>query len=147
MKDKALEEMKAAQAKLEKLMIDTQNQYKALDDYGVLELTMAAKVRFGDTLADYGNKRANAPTPKFIVALDKKLPEANAGGSYAEQLGKTLQKYVDLAKQQWVDVADAAKKSGVSNQWSQRALENLNREFPDEYPVLHQELFDGTEAP
>ena len=146
-KDKAVEEIKVAQAKLEKLMVETQNQYKALDDYGVLELTMAAKVRFGDTLADYGNKRVNAPTPKYIVALDKKSPESNIAGGYAEQLGKTLSKYLDLAKQQWVDVSTAAKQGGVSNQWSQRALENLNREFPDEYPVLHQELFDGTEAP
>jgi hypothetical protein len=44
-------------------------------------------------------------------------------------------------------VVTKAKAARVSNKWTQLALENLNREFPDEFPVLHQELFTGTEAP
>jgi hypothetical protein len=41
-----------------------------------------------------------------------------------------------------------AKQGGISNKWSQHALENLGREFPEEFPNhLRQELIQGTDAP
>ena len=49
----------------------------------------------------------------------------------------------DLAAQ----VLDLARKSGVSNRWSELANENLGREFPGEYTLLRQELTQGTQAP
>lgn len=67
--------------------------------------------------------------------------------AYEEGLMRNLEPYIQQAKGQWVEVVELAKRSGVANRWSQLALENLNREFPDEFSVLHQELFTGTEAP
>ncbi len=138
---------KALKADLEKRTTEAQDKYLVLDDFGVAEYSMAAKVRVGETLARFAEKLFQAKTPKFIVDLDKKNPDAGAVAAYEDGLTKNLAKYVDQAKAQWVEVVDLAKRSGVSNKWSQLALENLNREFPDDFPVLHQELFTGTEAP
>ena len=44
-------------------------------------------------------------------------------------------------------MVDLAKSGGISNRWSQQALENLGREFPSEFSVLRQEIVEGTEAP
>ena len=144
---KTVDRSKALKAALEKATLETQDKYLALDDYGVAEYSMAAKVRYGETLARFAEKLAQAPTPKYILDLDKKNPDAGAVAAYEEGLANNLAKYIEQAKAQWVEVTDLAKKNGVSNRWSQLALENLNREFPDDFPVLHQELFTGTEAP
>ena len=138
---------KAIKADLEKRTVDMQNKYKVLEDFGVAEYTMAATVRYGDTMALFAEKLSQSPTPKFILELDRKNPDAGAVAAYEEGLAKNLEKYIQAARDSWVEVVDAAKQAGVSNQWSQLARENLNREFPDEFPVLHQELFTGTEAP
>ncbi len=138
---------KALKATLEKVTLEAQDKYLALDAYGVAEYSMAAKVRYGETMARFAEKLFQAPTPKFILDIDKKNPDAGAISAYEDGLTRNLATYVAQAKAQWVEVVDLAKRNGVSNQWSQLALENLNREFPDEFPVLHQELFTGTEAP
>jgi hypothetical protein len=144
---KTVDRSKAIKADLEKRTVDMQNKYKVLEDFGVAEYTMAATVRYGDTMALFAEKLSQAPTPKFILDLDRRNPDAGAVAAYEEGLAKNLEKYVQAAREAWVEVVDAAKAAGVSNQWSQRARENLNREFPDQFPVLHQELFTGTEAP
>ena len=144
---KTIDRSKAIKAALEKMTLEVQDRYVALDAYGVAEYSMAAKVRFGESLSLFAEKMSQAPTPKYVLDLDKKNPDAGAVAAYEEGLGRNLAKYVEQAKAQWKEVVDLAKKNGVSNKWSQLALENLNREFPDEFPVLHQELFTGTEAP
>lgn len=144
---KTVDRSKALKAALEALTVDMQNQYKVLEDYGVAEYTMAAQVRYGDTMAMFAEKLSQAPTPKYVLDLDKKNPDAGAIAAYEEALAKGTAKYVTAAREAWTEVVDLAKANGVSNRWSQLARENLNREFPDEFPVLHQELFTGTEAP
>ena len=121
--------------------------YFALDEYGVVEMSMAAKVRYGDVLAGYGEKIVAIPMPADLQKLDKQNPEAEILAKWEETVGQQLKKYIDEARVQWTEVVDLSKRAAVSNKWSQIALENLNREFPDQYPALHQELFDGTEAP
>jgi hypothetical protein len=108
---------------------------------------MAAQVRYGDTMAMFAEKLSQVPTPKFILDLDKKNPDAGAVAAYEEGLARNLAPYGAAAKEAWSEVVELAKRAGVSNQWSQLARERLNRDFPDEFPVLHQELFTGTEAP
>jgi tetratricopeptide (TPR) repeat protein len=144
---KDIKRAQALKADLEKRTTEAQDKYLVLDDFGVAEYSMAAKVRFGETLSEFAVKLSTAPTPKFILDIQKKNPDAGAVEAYETRLNENTAKYVQQAKAQWVEVVDLAKKSGVSNKWSQLALENLNREFPDEFPVLHQELFNGTEAP
>ncbi|MCE9577099.1 MAG: tetratricopeptide repeat protein [Deltaproteobacteria bacterium] len=140
-------ELKARKAELDKLARTTQDTYVALDDFGVAEYSMAAKVRYGEVLFKYTEKFTQQPTPKFIVDLNNRNPDADAIAKYEDALSRNLQPNIDQAKAQWSEVVDLAKKNGVSNKWSQIALEDLGTEFPDQFPVLHQELFQGTEAP
>ena len=71
-------QFKAAKAALEKVTTTTQDKYLALDQYGVAEYSMAAKVRFGETASEYTQKLAAAPTPKFVEDLDRRNPDAGA---------------------------------------------------------------------
>src|SRR5262249_54767558 len=71
---KTPERMKAIKLALDKLTVDIQTPYLALDDYGVAEYSMAAKVRYGETMSKYGEKLSQAPTPKYILDIDKKNP-------------------------------------------------------------------------
>ena len=66
---------------------------------------------------------------------------------WQNQLDTLTKKFVNEAKADWEDVLTAGKKNGISNQWSRHALENLGREFPNEYTPLRQELIQGTDAP
>ncbi len=144
---KTVERSKAIKAALEKVTLEAQDKYELLKPYAVAEYTMAKEVRIGETLAQFAEKLAQSPTPKYIIDLDRQNPDAGAVASYEEGLAKNLAKYIEQAKSHWVEVVTKAKAARVSNKWTQLALENLNREFPDEFPVLHQELFTGTEAP
>lgn len=125
----------------------TQGLYTNLTQFGVLELSYASRVRFGEAAAGYAEKLRTMPYPKDLEAMNNKNPDAGILAAYDDALTKELQGYLDLAKDKWVEVVDSAKKNQISNQWSQLALENLNTEYPDEYPVLHQELFEGTSRP
>jgi hypothetical protein len=118
-----------------------EDKYIDLDQYGVLEASMAAKVRFGDIQYDRAQKIANIPVPKIIQNNDAAVAQ------FETQRDQGLKKDLDEAKLNWEEVANLAKKGGVSNQWSQHALENLAREFPDQYKALRQELVQGTDAP
>ncbi len=144
---KTIDRSKALKAALEAITVDTQNRYQPLEAYGVAEYTMAAQVRYGDSMAMFAEKLSQAPTPKFILDIDKKNPDAGAIAAYEEAVINGTKPYVAAARQAWTEVVDLAKRAGVSNKWSQLARESLNREFPDEFPVLHQEIFNGTEAP
>ncbi|MGE5181182.1 MAG: tetratricopeptide repeat protein, partial [Acidobacteriota bacterium] len=126
---------------IEKTRKATEDKYIALDQYGVLEASMAAKVRFGDIQYDRAQKLGDFPAPKII----QNNPDAIA--AFENSRDEALKKDLDEAKTDWADVLDAAKKGGVSNHWSQHAAENLAREFPDEYHTLRQEQIEGTDKP
>ncbi|MCA9675261.1 MAG: hypothetical protein H6709_19885 [Kofleriaceae bacterium] len=144
---KDINEAKKLKQGLKDTTIATQKKYTDLEKFGVAELTMASVVRFGDTLSAYAEKLAAMPPPKDLQKLAQQNPDADLLATWDQSLQTELRPYLDEAKKHWVEVVDSAKTAGISNQWSQLALENLNREFPDEFPVLHQELFEGTARP
>jgi hypothetical protein len=129
-------QLKAARAKIEAVYLD-------LLEYGVIEYSMAATVRFGDIQAGNSLKTTNMPPPAI---LSRPGNEA-ALEAFLNKRDANLVKFLDEAKKQWLDVLDVAKKNGISNRWSRLALENLGREFPKEFTVLRQELIQGTDAP
>jgi tetratricopeptide (TPR) repeat protein len=140
---RTLAEAKAQAAQLDRLKTQAEDKYLALDPYGVVEYSMAAKVRFGDIQYSAAQKIADAPIP---------VPVAKSGNdeviaAYETQRDANLKKKLDEAKLQWSEVYELAKKGGISNKWSRRALENLGREFPGEYTPLRQEILQGTDAP
>jgi tetratricopeptide (TPR) repeat protein len=137
----AKKQITAQQDSIQKLRKQTEDMYIGLDQYGVLEASMAAKVRFGDIQYDRAQKIGNIPLPKIIQTNDAAI------AAFETSRDAALKKDLDEAKLNWSEVADLAKRGGVSNKWSQKALENLAREFPDQYKALRQELVQGTEAP
>ncbi len=137
----AKKQIQAQQDKIQDLRKQAEDKYIALDQFGVVEATMAAKVRFGDIQYDRAQKISNIPIPKIIQNNDAAI------SAFETQRDAALKKDLDEAKLNWSEVADLAKKAGVSNKWSQHALENLAREFPDQYKALRQELVQGTDAP
>jgi tetratricopeptide (TPR) repeat protein len=126
---------------IEKTRKTCEDKYIALDQFGVVDASMAAKVRFGDIQYDRAQKIGNFPIPKVITSN----PDAVEAFEKARDEGVKVD--LDEAKKDWADVLDAAKKGGISNSWSQHAAENLAREFPDEYHTLRQELVEGTDKP
>jgi tetratricopeptide (TPR) repeat protein len=139
---KAVQAQIAAQkASIDKIKKDVEDKYIALDQYGVLEASMAAKVRYGDIQYDHAQKVADIPIPKIIQNNDAAI------AAFETARDAALKKELDEAKADWADVLDKAKQGGVSNKWSQHAAENLSREFPDEYHALRQELVQGTDTP
>ncbi|HSD87411.1 MAG TPA: hypothetical protein VLB44_07845, partial [Kofleriaceae bacterium] len=134
-------QVESQQKQINDLRKKAEDNYIELDQYGVLEASMAAKVRFGDIQYDRAQKIANIPIPKIIQNNDAAVAQ------FETQRDQNLKKDLDEAKTNWSDVAELAKKGGVSNKWSQHALENLAREFPDQYKALRQELVQGTDTP
>jgi tetratricopeptide (TPR) repeat protein len=131
----------AQKASIDKIKKDTEDKYIALDQFGVLEASMAAKVRYGDIQYDHAQKVADIPLPKLIQNNDA------AVSAFETARDQALKKELDEAKGDWADVVDKAKAGGVSNKWSQHAAEELSREFPEEYHTLRQELVQGTDTP
>jgi hypothetical protein len=138
-------EIEAQQKQLSGAKTKAEDQYLALDAYGVAEYTMAAKVRFADIQYGFAQKIANAPIPTPIEKAGQSNPDLIARFETARD--QNLKKYLDEARSQWVEVVDLAKRGGISNRWSRLAQENLGREFPSEFTVLRQELVQGTDAP
>jgi len=137
----AKKQIEAQRDKIQALRKQAEDKYIELDQFGVVEASMAAKVRFGDIQYDRAMKIADIPIPKIIQNNDAVIAQ------FETQRDAALKKDLDEAKLNWSEVADLAKKAGVSNKWSQHALENLAREFPDEYKALRQEMVQGTDAP
>src|SRR5690606_36518394 len=66
----AKKQIQAQQDQIQKLRKQTEDKYIELDQFGVLEATMAAKVRFGDIQYDRVMKISNIPIPKIIQNND-----------------------------------------------------------------------------
>jgi tetratricopeptide (TPR) repeat protein len=130
-------------ADLDKVRKATEEKYKALDDYQIVEYSMGALVRFGDIQYGYGRKLSDAPVPTPIQNASN--PDVLA--KYESDRDKALAKYLDEAKQDWDQVDQTGRQNGISNRWTQAAREDLGREFPQQYKSLHQELVQGTDAP
>jgi cellulose synthase operon protein C len=144
---KTKEQAKTQREALDKVTKAVQDEYLALGRFGVGDYAMAAKVRDGEILTLYAQKVFEMPTPKYVLDLDRKAPDLELLAQYESALAQSLQKLVEEAKKQWQEVVSTAKDKSISNKWTELALENLNREFPDEYPILHEALREGTEAP
>jgi tetratricopeptide (TPR) repeat protein len=140
---RTLNEAKAQAAQLDRLKTQAEDRYLALDPYGVVEYSMAAKVRFGDIQYGAAQKIADAPIPVPVARSNND----EVIGAYETQRDANLKRKLDEAKLQWTEVYELAKKGGISNKWSRKALENLGREFPGEYTPLRQEIIQGTDAP
>src|SRR5262249_48938193 len=126
--------------KLKDLKAKAEDKFRALDVYGVADVTMAATVRYGDVQYDFALKSSDIPIPTLIK-------EPTAIEKFEQTRDENLKKFLGEARQSWQLVVDKAKQGGISNKWSDHALENLAREFPDEFKALRAPVVEGTSAP
>jgi len=127
---------------------DAQQAYLDLAKFESGPWALAARVRVGDVRFFEALKVAEIPTPKEVIALDEKFPDKDILIQYEDQINAMVAPLEEQARKQWETVVDAAKSQGISNEWTQLAQERLH-DFvsQDEFPVLRQELSEGTVVP
>ncbi len=112
---------------------DVQASYDKVLKYKRVEWTLAAFYRKGYLLERFGQTILETPVP----------PEVKRAGE------ETVATYQDLLAQQTVALEDKAvenyaltlaeaRKQHISNEWTKKTLESLNRFRPKEYPVLKE---------
>ena len=106
--------LKAQTADLDRVRKATEDKYMALDDYQIVEDSMASLVRFGDIQYEYGQKLSNAPIP--LPIQNSKNPDDVA--KYETARDAALMKYLAEAKQDWA--------AGRSGRAARRYLEQVD---------------------
>ena len=127
---------------------DAQQAYLDLAKFDSGPWALAARVRVGDVRFFQALKIAEIPVPKEIETLDEKYPDKDILITYQDTINDLVRPLEEQASKQWEAVMDAAKSQGISNEWTQLAQERLH-DFvsQDLFPVLRNELREGTETP
>jgi hypothetical protein len=146
-KTRKIDDGKKEIARIDTALKKVQDMYKDLVKFGIPEYTMAWRVRQGETWTMYGAKLFAMPIPTDVMKIHNSNPDAGVLEQWDNALKGLLDPVPGKSKTDWKWVVDQAKKNGISNKWSQLALEKLSQEFPSEFSALHQELFDGTDEP
>jgi len=99
--------------------------------YKRLEWTLAALYRRGYALERFASTIIETPVPPDV----KKLGE-EAVIAYQDLLAQQTASLEDAAVESYSATLVEARKNHISNQWTKKTLESLNRFRPKEYPVL-----------
>lgn len=148
---KALTTEKQAKKVLGELNSRSDSSRKKFTDIAVYESgpwAMAARVRLGDVFYFQALKLAEMPVPKEIIKLDEKYPDKDVLIRFEDSINTLVAPLEEQARTQWEAVTAAGKQQGVSTEWTQLAQERLH-DFvsQDEFPVLRNELREGTDTP
>ncbi len=115
----------------------------------ISEYVVAGEVRVGEIYLDYIQKIFEMPPPRSIQALAKKSPAALDIYEQALRKGMDDLGFRTKAKESFVRVVEFVKdpKVKVSKKWVAIAKDNLNKEYGENYPILNEELAEGTDEP
>jgi cellulose synthase operon protein C len=105
--------------------------YDQVLKYKRVEWTLAAFYRKGFTLERFAQTILETPVPPEIKRLGEE-----ATVTYQDQLAAQTVALEDKAVEVYGAAWAEAKKYRVSNEWTKRTLESLNRFRPKEYPML-----------
>ncbi|MBX5483850.1 MAG: tetratricopeptide repeat protein [Myxococcaceae bacterium] len=125
---KALERSFKAKAEMAKKVRDA---YQEVTRYKNVEWTLAAFYRKGYVLERFGATILETPVPPELVRAG---PEYVA--EYQDALAQKTVALEDQAVESYIVTLTEARKQHISNEWTKRTLESLNRFRPKEYPVL-----------
>jgi TolA-binding protein len=129
-KGKALEQsFTAKKATLKKL----NDRYGEVFKYKRLEWTLAALYRKGYALERFATTIIETPIPPDV----KRLGE-DAVVAYQDLLAQQTATLEDAAVESYAATLAEARKNHLSNQWTKKTLESLNRFRPQQYPVLKE---------
>ena len=125
---KALERSFAAKRSAVKRVNDA---YAAVFKYKRLEWTLAALYRRGYALERFGATIIETPVPPDVKRLG-----SDAVVAYQDLLGQQTVALEDKAVESYTATLAEARKNHISNEWTKKTLEALNRFRPQEYPLL-----------
>lgn len=125
---KALEHSFATKTRAVKRINDA---YAQVFKYKRLEWTLAALFRRGYALERFAGTIIETPIPPEVKRLGDE-----AVVSYQDQLAQQTVVLEDKAVESYAATLVEARKNHISNTWTKRTLESLNRFRPKEYPVL-----------
>ncbi|HYI01164.1 tetratricopeptide repeat protein [Hyalangium sp.] len=129
-KGKALENSFAAKRNGVKTVNEA---YAKVYTYKRLEWTLAALYRRGYALERFANTIIETPIPPDVKRLGEEAVVA-----YQDLLAQNTASLEDAAVESYSATLQEARKNRISNEWTRRTLEALNRFRPKEYPVLKE---------
>ncbi|QSQ19412.1 tetratricopeptide repeat protein [Pyxidicoccus parkwayensis] len=107
--------------------------YARVYPYKRLEWTLAALYRRGHALERFANTIIETPVPVEVKRLGEEAVVV-----YQDQLAQQTTALEDAAVESYAATLAEARKNRISNEWTRRTLEALNRFRPKEYPVLKE---------
>jgi TolA-binding protein len=110
---------------------EVQAEYDKIIKYKRAEWTLAALYRKGYILERFGASLLEVPIPAEV-----KRAGDEAVAAYQDLLAQQTVQLEDKAVELYIATLAEARKQHISNEWTKRTLESLNRFRPKEYPVL-----------
>jgi cellulose synthase operon protein C len=115
-----------------KVQRQVEKAYRKVFDYKRVETTLAASYRIGHTYERFAEALFTAPIPKEFqddeeLAMEYKLQ--------LEDRAAVLERKAETAYRK---AYDEARKTRVTNVWTRRILEGLNKYAPNEFPIQKQ---------
>ncbi|MGM0574827.1 MAG: tetratricopeptide repeat protein [Myxococcota bacterium] len=115
-----------------KLLSELEESYAEVAGYNAVDWTIAAAYRLADIYKDFADTLYNAPYPE---GLDPQVLDA-----YIVQIEDLGLKYEDIAINRYEKAIQAARRLKVTNEWAKKALEQINKYKPAEYPLYKEEI-------
>ncbi|MBI5512052.1 MAG: tetratricopeptide repeat protein [Deltaproteobacteria bacterium] len=110
-------------------------KYKGVVEYGVAEWALAALFDIGEAYMDSVDKLLNAPIPDKIQGV--KVPD-EIKQQIKDDLKKQTQPIVESAIEAYRICVNKANELGVYNKWSMKALQELQKLRPEEFPPVYE---------
>jgi TolA-binding protein len=107
--------------------------YDVVIKYKRIEWTLAAFYRKGFVLERFAQAVLDTPVPPEVKRLGEE-----AVVTYQDMLAQTTVALEDKAVENYAATIAEARKARISNDWTKKTLESLNRFRPKEYPVLKE---------
>lgn len=107
--------------------------YDLIVKYKRVEWTLAAFYRKGNALERFAQSVLETPVPPEVKRLGDE-----AVVMYQDSLSATTVALEDKAVENYATTIAEARKARISNEWTKKTLESLNRFRPKEYPVLKE---------
>jgi TolA-binding protein len=129
--DGNLNQMGRALQRKEAMLYELEKAYIEIFPYKALDWTFAGYYRIGDIYQGFAKTLYGAPVPDSLSEDEQDI--------YMTQLEDAGLKYENTAIERYETTLAKAKELKVSNDWTRRALESINRYKPAEYPLMKEE--------
>lgn len=127
----SLTQMGRALQKKEAMLYELEKAYIDIFPYKALDWTFAGYFRIGNIYQEFAKTLYAAPVPDALSEEEQDV--------YMTELEDAGLKYENTAIERYETTLAKARELKVSNEWTRKALENINKYKPAEYPLLKEE--------